>query len=305
MLSVPLHIHPPFDAPGMFARFAQIGNRARLLRADPARLRFTRVLRAGGADLPVTVQFGGTVDAPTADVLLPDGVGEAAADEAARAVAHMIGADVDLSAFYAAFESDPRWAALFERQRGAKLLLDPDPFECLVKTIISQQLNLSFAGALVERLALLAGGELEADGEPLIVFPGAEAVARLSYDDLRPLQFSQRKAEYVIDAARAVVNGDLDFARVEKLSDEEAIAELTRLRGIGRWTVECLLIFAYGRPDLLPAADVGLRNGVRRVFGYDAQPSAAEVDELGAAWSPWRTYATYYLWESLRFPAIG
>jgi len=298
---VSIPVAPPFNARLLFERYEQVGNRARLVRLEPERLRFVRAIRVGGGRaVPVAVRFGGDVEAPTAEAELPAGTAPDDVAAAVRATAHMIGANVDLAAFYRDFAGDARFEPLFAALRGSKLLLDPDPFECLVKTIITQQLNLSFAGTLIARLAVLAGEELEHEGAPLIAFPDAEAVARLSYEALRPLSFSQRKAEYVIDAARAIVDGRIDFARIERMSDEEAVAELTKQRGIGRWTVECLLIFAYGRPDLLPAADIGLRNAVRNVYGLDAQPSAADVDALGAAWTPWRTYATYYLWESLR-----
>jgi DNA-3-methyladenine glycosylase II len=77
---------------------------------------------------------------------------------------------------------------------------------------------------------------------------------------------------------------------------------LIRFRGIGKWTAECLLIFGFGRSDLLPSADIGLRNGIKKVFGLESQPSQSDVEAIGQAWSPWRTYATYYLWESLRLP---
>lgn len=300
MKTVSLPITAPYNAAALFERYEQVGNRQRLVRVEPERLRFSRALRVGSAIVPAAVRFAGTVEAPEAVVELPDGTPEPVAAATVRAAAHMIGADVDLAPFYAHMAGDDRFAPLLTRLRGSKLLLDPDPFECLAKTIISQQLNLSFAGTLIERLATLAGAQIDHEGEPLLAFPDAEAVARLAPETLRALSFSQRKAEYVIDAARAVVNGEIDWAQVERWSDEEAVAALTRLRGIGRWTVECLLLFAYGRPDLLPAADIGLRNGVRRLYGYAAQPSAAEVETIGAAWAPWRTYATYYLWESLR-----
>lgn len=301
-IAIPIPIVAPFSASHLFERYEQVSNRQRLVRVSPEQQRLTRAIRVGDAEVPVTVQFQGTVEAPEALVLLPEGTPAPIADGAAAAVGHMISADIDLSAFYSTFAEDPHFSVLTERLRGSKLLLDPDPFECLIKTIISQQLNLSFAGTLIERLTALAGREIDFEGEPLLVFPDAASVARLTPEALRALSFSQRKAEYVIDAARAVVEGNIDWLQVERWSDEEAIAELTKLRGIGRWTVECLLLFAYGRPDLLPASDIGLRNGVKKVYGLAEQPSTAYVAELGAQWSPWRTYATYYLWESLRLP---
>jgi DNA-3-methyladenine glycosylase II len=301
-IAISLPIMPPFSASHLFERYVQVSNRQRLVRVSPELRRLTRAIRVQDTVVPVTVQFEGTVEAPAALVLVPEGTPGTIVDGAVRAVAHMIGAEVNLGAFYRTFAVDEHFSVLTERLRGSKLLLDPDPFECLVKTIISQQLNLSFAGTLIERLTVHAGYELTFEGEPLLVFPDAESVARLSPESLRTLSFSQRKAEYVIDAARAVVDGTIDWTQVECWSDEEAIQELSRLRGIGRWTVECLLLFAYGRPDLLPASDIGLRNGVKKVYGLAEQPSTAYVAALGANWSPWRTYATYYLWESLRLP---
>ncbi|GAB7386917.1 hypothetical protein BSNK01_07530 [Bacillaceae bacterium] len=131
------------------------------------------------------------------------------------------------------------------------------------------------------------------------VFPSPEQVARLRYDELRRLQFSQRKAEYVIDFARLVADGKLDLRTLAEKRDQEIIATLTKVRGIGRWSVECFLLFGLGRPDLLPAADIGLRNGVQIVYRLPERPNEEEVRRLGASWSPWSSYVTYYIWESL------
>jgi DNA-3-methyladenine glycosylase II len=170
----------------------------------------------------------------------------------------------------------------------------------MIRTIIGQQLNLAFAATLTRRLVQLASPEpLVHEGRTFLFFPSPEEVARLSYESLCELQFSRRKAEYVIDFAREIVEGNLDLERLEAMSNEEIISQLVRLRGIGRWTVECFLLFGLGRTDLLPAADIGLRNGLKRWFGLDSQPTEEEVRRWGASWSPWSSYVTYYLWESL------
>lgn len=219
--------------------------------------------------------------------------------EAERLIRHMFSAETDLSDFYRHAAAEPYLAPLIERFAGTRLVREPDLFECFVKTIISQQLNLAFAGTLTNRFIALAGDVVYYDGRAYPVFPLPEQVARLEYEELQQLQFSRRKAEYVIDLARGVERGEIDLGGLWEMTDAQVIEQLTRIRGVGRWTAECVLLFGMGRPDLLPAADIGLRNAVQKVYGLAEQPTEAHVREIGAAWSPWRSYATYYLWESL------
>lgn len=219
--------------------------------------------------------------------------------EAEQLVRHMFSTDVDLSQFYRHAAEDCHLAPLTDQFAGVRMVRDPDLFECLVKMVVSQQLNLAFAGTLTKRLIALAGDTLEAEGKTWRVFPTPEQVAKLRYEQLQELQFNRRKAEYIIDIARKIVDGALDLDSLWNMADEEVVATLTRVRGVGRWTAECLLLFGMGRPDLLPAADIGLRNAVRRVYKLDRQPTETEVRNIGSAWSPWSSYATFYLWESL------
>src|SRR5690606_31611885 len=139
-----------------------------------------------------------------------------------------------------------------------------DLFESVVKTIIGQQLNMAFAGVLIRRLVALCGTEYRLGDTVLPVFPSPDAIARLRYEALQELQFSRRKAEYVIDFARLVDSGRLDLETLERADDEAVMERLTRIRGLGRWSAECTLMFGLGRPDVLPAADIGLRNAVQR-----------------------------------------
>lgn len=212
----------------------------------------------------------------------------------------MFTVDMDMAGFYARMEADPVMADVVRRHYGLRLFTDADLFESMVRTIIGQQLNVSFASTLTKRLAATACQPFIAQGMEYPVFPSPSQVAELTVAQLRELQFSTRKAEYVIDFAKAVRNGDLDLGDLHAMDDEAIIETLVALRGIGRWTVECLLLFGMGRPDLLPAADIGLRNAVRSQYGLDHQATEAEVRMLGEAWAPYRSYATYYLWETLK-----
>jgi DNA-3-methyladenine glycosylase II len=231
--------------------------------------------------------------------------GDLAPEEAEQAVYRIFSLNVNLEEFYEAAGKDKRLDALCRQFNGLRLVTDTDLFESIVKIIIGQQVNLTFAGTLINRLTELAGKTIQIEGRELQIFPEASEIAALDYSQLRELQFSQRKAEYIIDLARLIADGTVKLDDLWEKTDEEIIQTLLPLRGIGRWTIECLLIFGMGRPDVLPAADIGLRNGIKKTWELDSQPSEEEVRELAKHWSPWRTYVTYYLWESLaKEPAV-
>jgi DNA-3-methyladenine glycosylase II len=231
--------------------------------------------------------------------------GSLSAEEAEQAVYRIFSLNVELEKFYEAASKDWRLGALCRQFNGLRLVTDTDLFESLVKIIIGQQVNLTFAGTLINRLTELAGKKIVYEGKEFQLFPAASDIAVLEYSQLREQQFSQRKAEYIIDLARLIADGKLMLDELWEKTDEEVIQTLLPLRGIGRWTIECLLIFGMGRPDVLPAADIGLRNGIKMAWELDSQPSEEEVRELAKEWTPWRTYVTYYLWESLaKEPAV-
>ncbi|WP_408009638.1 DNA-3-methyladenine glycosylase family protein [Pseudalkalibacillus sp. A8] len=216
-------------------------------------------------------------------------------------LSRMLGVDNSLDEFYHTFKDNEKIAMLTDEFHGMRVLANPDLFEVVVDTIIGQQINLTFAATLKERLIRLAGDVKTFEGVDLYLFPRPETVAQLEYDQLRELSFSQRKAEYIIDFARNVVNGNIDFERLWTSSNDEIINELLQYRGIGRWTIECLMLFGLNRPDVLPAADIGLRNAVREIYKLDLQPRTEEVQLLAEKenWGPWAGYITFYMWQYL------
>jgi DNA-3-methyladenine glycosylase II len=239
---------------------------------------------------------------PNRPALIAEITGEIAPEEEEdlkKRVAHMFGVDVDLTPFYEEMKQDAVLWPVIEKRIGMHLVLDASLYECLIKTIIGQQLNVSFAATLIERFIQLAGETGEFAGEKWKVFPTAEQVARLSYEDLRRLQFNQRKAEYIIDLSRFIVEGRLDLEELTTIPDDEVMKKLMALRGIGRWTAECMLMFGLRRPDLLPAADIGLRNAIGRLYGLPVRPDENEVRRIGEKWAPFRSYVTFYLWDTL------
>jgi DNA-3-methyladenine glycosylase II len=124
-------------------------------------------------------------------------------------------------------------------------------------------------------------------------------VLKLKVDDMRAAGLSVRKVEYLVDLALHFDNGVLHVASWESMGDEEIIAELIAIRGIGRWTAEMFLIFHFMRPNILPLDDVGLINGISHNYFSGDVVSRSDAREVAAAWAPYRSVATWYIWRSL------
>ena len=178
------------------------------------------------------------------------------------------------------------------RQVGAMTLkpLRREPYEALVRAIAHQQVHGRAAEAMLNRLIALFPGQ---------DFPHAEGVLALPEDALRGCGFSGAKQAAIRDIALKSVGGLVPSrAAAARLSDEELIQRLVALRGVGRWTVEMLLIFTLGRPDILPVDDFGVREGYRLAAGLEAQPKPKALAEIGLAWAPYRSAAAWYLWRA-------
>lgn len=178
---------------------------------------------------------------------------------------------------------DPVLGAIIDRFPGEQLEPRAEPFFTLSRAIAGQQISV--------RAAQTVWGRLEAicDGAVTI-----ETVLARSVEQLRPAGLSQRKAEYIHGLARDREVWGIDWI---PLDDEAAIAQLCRLRGVGRWTAEMFLMFHLLRPDVLPLDDLGIVAGMRLAYGEALE--SAELREIGAVWRPWRSVAAWYLWRSL------
>jgi DNA-3-methyladenine glycosylase II len=184
---------------------------------------------------------------------------------------------------------DPVLAAVIQRVGPFTPPHEPDVWRSLVDSIASQQLSVRAAATIVGRVATTGAGG----------FPTPEEILALPEERLRSCGLSRAKTSYVRDLAARWVDGTVDPVRLRGLDDETAIAELTRVKGIGRWTAEMVLIFTLGRPDVLPVDDLGFRNAIRAAYGLGERPAAATIRELAEPWRPFRSVATLYLWRSL------
>ena len=165
-----------------------------------------------------------------------------------------------------------------------------EPFEALLRSIIYQQLSGKVAGTIHGRFVDLFDG----------AGPSPEALLALSEDQLRGCGLSRNKTLAVKDLAEKTLAEVVpERETLLTLPDDEVIARLTEVRGIGPWTVEMLLMFNLGRPDVLPATDLGIQKGYQLVYGTDELPKPKELDAYGEKWRPWRTVASWYMWEAV------
>ncbi len=172
---------------------------------------------------------------------------------------------------------------------GLKPETTRSPFQSLVSAVAHQQLHGRAAETILKRFRGLFGNRM----------PSAETLASADDEALRSCGFSRAKVAALRDIAAKTIEGVVPGSReIAKLSDEEIIARLTTVRGVGRWTVQMLLIFKLGRPDVLPADDYGVRAGFQVVFGKDELPSSKEVLHYGERWRPYATTAAWYLWRA-------
>ena len=162
-----------------------------------------------------------------------------------------------------------------------------DAFSTLARSIVGQQISVKAAQTVWDRFAKL----------PRAVTPGN--VLKLKVDDMRAAGLSARKVEYLVDLSLHFDSGAVHFKSWETMDDEAIIAELVAIRGIGRWTAEMFLIFHLLRPNVLPLDDVGLINGISQNYFSGESVSRSDAREVAAAWAPYRSVATWYIWRSL------
>jgi DNA-3-methyladenine glycosylase II len=183
---------------------------------------------------------------------------------------------------------DPVLGAIMRRHPRVYMTVRGEPFMTLARAICGQQISVKAAQSVWDRVCAC----LEQKISP-------EAVVAADRKNLRACGLSDRKTEYIADLAQHFVDGKIHARNWPQMSDEDIIAELTDVRGIGRWTAEMFLMFNLLRPDVLPLDDLGLQKGIRLNYFKGRKISLGRMRKLGESWRPWRSVATWYLWRSL------
>lgn len=254
----------------------------------------TRALEIGGERLLIRVS------APQNRQLLVHFISGAPVDGVESYIRDWFDLGTDLAPFYEMAKTDPLLRSTVEDHYGLRNIGLPDLFEALCWGILGQQINLGYAYTLKRQFVEKFGEAVEHEGVPYWIFPSYEKIAELSPEDMSDIKMTVKKSEYIIGVARLMASGELSKEGLLALGNLRAIEkELIRIRGIGPWTANYVLLRCLRYPDAFPVDDVGLINAIKFQLGLDRKPTKAEILELAVPWGNWKAYATFYLWRVL------
>ena len=262
---------------------------------------YRRLLDLDGQLVLASVSSLGSLEKPELSVELQgEGLTSDNVEVATDKVAWILGVGQELEPFYASAQGDPAMAAITQRFHGLHMPHTASVFEALVLAILGQQIATNVARIIRTLLIETYGPRQTIDGETYYAFPRPETLAALRVEDLRGMKLSQRKAEYVHGIACTALDDPEFIEGLHHLDDEAVVRQITSLRGVGNWTAQWLLIRALGRPDALPLGDLALRRVVSRLYFQDEPLNDTQVEEFCRRWSPYRTYATTYMFTAMR-----
>ncbi len=188
-------------------------------------------------------------------------------------------------------KNDPVLARVIRLVKVKPLKPRKNHFQSLATSIVNQQLSGKAAKTILARFEALFKGS---------GFPKLGQVLKITNAKMRDAGLSLQKISYIKGLAEAVNRGEIDCRKLIKLSDEEIIIQLTKIKGIGRWTAEMFLMFSLGRPDVFSHGDLGLRNAIKKLYNFKPHPKHKKLQKLLQAWHPYKTSASRHLWASLK-----
>lgn len=193
----------------------------------------------------------------------------------------------------------PELHAVIRRVGPFTLRPQRNRFQMLVRSIVFQQISMGAARTIYGRLEDLAAQRVPRKHPVGKQRMQPEVLAALDLDELRSVGLSRQKAAYISDLAHKVADGTVPLAHLGRRTDEQVIAELIQVKGIGRWTAQMFLIFSLGRPNVFPVDDLGVRTAIQKLYGFAELPSKQECLDIGAHWSPFASIGTWYCWRYL------
>ena len=208
--------------------------------------------------------------------------------------------DRDLTTFYEMAQVDPLLKGPVQEFSGLRLIGVPDLFEALCWGVLGQQINLAFAYTLKRQFVEKFGDSIEWNGKKFWVFPSFEQIAKLTPEDLADIKMTFKKSEYIIGIAQLMASGDLSKEKLLRMDSlKEAEKSLVKIRGIGPWTANYVLMRCLRYTSAYPIDDVGLHNAIKHLTGSEKKPASEELLNLSLRWDNWQAYATFYLWRVL------
>jgi DNA-3-methyladenine glycosylase II len=206
----------------------------------------------------------------------------------------------DLAPFYRMAEGDPLLGALTREYFGLRIIGVQDLFEAICWAVIGQQVNLTFAYTLKKRFIETFGEHIEWNGRRYWLFPKPRDIAAVSVEELKKLQFTGKKAEYIIAIAGLMDSGSLSKEALMATGDyQDAERQMLAIRGIGPWTAHYVMMRCLRDPSAFPIGDVGLQNALKQLLQRPQKPDLDEIRQIFAPWRNWEAYAVFYLWRSL------
>lgn len=266
---------------------------------------YHRVIEIAGRLWVYALREGGSPHEPIIQVQLFGGRAQTRHRAAVEAeIQRSLSLDIELDPFYRWASADSILAELIVRCYGMRPPRAPTLFEALVTAISAQQVNLAFATVTRSRLIRRYGQAMTLDGRTFYAFPTPESLADAPLQELRDVQFSWRKAEYIVNLARLVATGELSLEEFPQLPNEVVIERITQVKGLGRWTADWLLARGLGRGDVIAAGDLGVRKAVGKFYFAGQTPSIEEVRTYASRWGAFQNLAVHYLLAGLRLPAL-
>lgn len=262
---------------------------------------YLRLLDLGERVALASVSSQGTADDPELAVTLNgEDLTDDDADRATKQISWLLGCDQDLKPFYDSVGDDPVLSEVVQQFYGYHNTRTASVFEALVQAVMGQQIATAVARIVRNLLIERYGVRGMVDDREWYAFPRAETLAKAEVLDLRQLKLSVRKSEYIQGIARAALESQDGFEGMHGLPDDEVVKGMIALRGVGQWTAQWVLVRALARPDGFPIGDLALRRTVAGLYFDGAEITDDELLEFSQRWSPWRSYATAYLFAALR-----
>jgi DNA-3-methyladenine glycosylase II len=285
---------PPFDFELIATIFSHGDSQIRKYEKG----RFWQVISVDNKLLLAIVTSTGTVDDPELSVKLESFEKTCKSDKekAGETICKLFNLNFDLKPFFEQSKTDRVMAHLTRKLRGLKSPTTPTIFEALIDSIVEQQISLKIANKMEERLIKTFGGMLSLDKEVYYAFPTPQKLVSTSVHNLRDCGLSQRKAEYIRDISKMIIDGKLNLEELKDREDaNDILTELDEIRGIGTWTAELTMIRGMQKLEAFPADDVGLRRVIAHYYSNDRQISSEEARRIAERWGRWKGLAGFYL----------
>ncbi len=215
--------------------------------------------------------------------------------EAHLLIQEMLGLTIDLRPFYALVNNDATLQSLVKQFSGLKPPRFPSVFEGLINSIACQQVSLDVGLLMLNRLAENFGTKFVDSDSAFYAFPGPKDLAEVREEDIKKLGFSYQKARAIKELATSALNKTIDLANLEEMTNNEIVAHLSMIRGIGRWSAEYVLLRGLGRLDAFPGDDIGAQNNLKRIFLLDNKPTYEGIKKLTSRWHPYEGLVYFHL----------